>query len=147
MNKHWCRGFVLGGLMSVAGMAAAETRDVSYSKALMTGEQVYRSVCTACHATGAVGAPSVQDTQTWRKLAREGADELWGSAIAGLRRMPPMGGDPALQDIEVALAVNYMVGLAGARLPEPTAAAVKAARTGGERRARDRLREYRAARK
>lgn len=82
---------------------------------------------------------------TWRKLATEGADELWGSAIAGLRRMPPMSGDPALQDIEVARAVNHMVGLAGARLPEPTAAAVKAARLGGERRARDRMRQYRAA--
>jgi len=133
--------------MALALSATAETSAVAYPRALMSGEQVYQSVCAICHGSGAVGAPSVRDRQAWQKLATEGPDELWGTALAGLRRMPPMGGEPALHDIEVARAVNYMVALAGASLPEPTATAVKAARAGGEKRAKERIRESRAARK
>ncbi len=137
----------LAGLLLLSAPVWAESPDVKYSKTLMTGEQVFNSVCVRCHAPGLVSAPSINDREKWKELAAEGTDELWGSAIAGLRIMPPMGGDPALYDIEVARAVNYMVGLPGVTFPEPTEKAVRAARTGGEKRAKARIAEYRAARK
>ena len=136
---------LLTGLLLTWG-AWADKPDVPYPKALMSGELVFNKVCAVCHRPGLAGAPSIQDKHTWKDLAEEGPDELWGSALAGLRRMPPMGGEPALQDVEVARAVNYMVSLVGTSFPEPTEKAVQAARTGGEKRAKDRIKEYRAAR-
>lgn len=50
--------------MAVSCAVAAETANVSYLKTLMDGEQVYRSVCIICPATGAVGPRRVDLAQT-----------------------------------------------------------------------------------
>jgi cytochrome c5 len=132
-------------LVSTALFAADEP--VKYPKAQMSGAQVYQNVCVICHSSGLVGAPKSGDKAVWKELIAEGHTDLWGSAMAGVRRMPPMGGEPALRDIEVALAVNHMVELAGGKFPAPTAASVKAARLDGEKRLKERNAKALAARK
>lgn len=99
------------------------------------GKTTYDSACATCHKTGALNAPKLGQTPKWKKLAREGFNDLVGNALVGVRQMPAKGGKPDLTDMQVAWAVHYLVTTSGARFPEPTDAKVKAARIEGERRA------------
>lgn len=118
----------------------------AFGKAPMSGEQVYKAVCVTCHAHGLAGAPKAGNRPSWAPLITEGYDDLVGSALTGVRMMPPKGGAPELYDIEVARAVVYMVSLAGGKFPEPTEANVRAARADGEKRHLERLKKAAAAR-
>jgi cytochrome c5 len=106
-------------------------RDANAPKQLLTGEQVYSSTCVACHGTGAAGAPKVGDSGAWSKRIAEGFDTLVSHAIHGLNAMPAKGGNPDLDDIEIARTVAYMANQAGAKFkapdPKPAAAAPAAA--------------------
>jgi cytochrome c5 len=51
-------------------------------KILKTGEEVYRSVCMACHATGISKAPKFGDRRDWARYLREGQKKL-AQAAAG----------------------------------------------------------------
>ena len=117
-----------------------------FGKAAMNGEQTYKAVCVTCHGQGLAGAPRAGDRRVWAPLIAEGYNELVGSALTGVRMMPPKGGAPELYDVEVARAVVYMASLAGGNLPEPTEANVQAARIDGERRQAERLKKAAARR-
>ena len=117
-----------------------------FGKAAMTGEQTYKAVCVTCHGHGLAGAPRAGNRQAWAPLIAEGYEDLVGSALTGVRMMPPKGGAPELYDIEVARAVVYMAGLAGGKFPDPTETNVKAARLDGEKRHAERLRKAAASR-
>lgn len=111
--KHIIRrtGSLLGGVvLALALPAEAKERD---------GETVFRAVCFTCHETGQHGAPVVGDTKRWRPLLREGQKTLTRTAIKGIRKMPPRGGDPTLSDEEVARAVAYMANRSGGKFKEP----------------------------
>lgn len=84
-----------------------------------TGEQIYKSICGACHDSGAVGAPKTGDAAAWGPRLALGHDGLTASAIAGKNAMPPRGGGSDLTDTEVARAVAYLANLAGAGYTEP----------------------------
>jgi cytochrome c5 len=102
-------------------------RDSTAPKQLMTGEQVYQSTCLACHGTGAAGAPKVGDNGAWAKRISEGFDTLVSHAINGIRAMPAKGGNPDLDDIEIARTVAYMANQAGAKFKAPDPAPAPAA--------------------
>ena len=123
---------------------AAETH--RFSKSTMSGEQVYKAVCVTCHGHGLANAPRTGNKQAWAPLIAEGYEDLVGSALTGVRMMPPKGGAPELYDLEIARAVVYMVSLAGGKFPDPTEANVKAARIDGERRQVERLKKAAASR-
>lgn len=131
-------------LLSPALFAAG--KHPAFGKSAMSGEQVYKAVCVTCHGHGVAGAPKAGNRQAWSPLVAEGYDDLVGSALTGVRMMPPKGGAPELYDIEVARAVVYMASLAGGRFPEPTDANVKAARIDGEKRHQERLKKAAASR-
>lgn len=86
-----------------------------------SGEEIYKTVCTACHQTGVANAPKFGDKAAWAGHIREGQDAMVKAAISGIRGMPPRGGNPGLSDLEVARAVTYMANAAGADFPEPAA--------------------------
>ncbi|MGH8676423.1 MAG: c-type cytochrome [Burkholderiales bacterium] len=88
-----------------------------------SGEEIVKSVCGACHQTGAAGAAKIGDNAAWGKLLKAGLNELAKSAIAGVRAMPPRGGNPELSDLEIARAIVYMGNLSGGKLKEPAAGA------------------------
>lgn len=117
-----------------------------HPKSQLTGAQVFQSACVVCHGAGLAGAPKAGDKTAWKELIGEGHTDLWGGAMTGVRRMPPMGGDPGLTDMEVALAVNHMVELAGGKFPTPTPASLKVARLDGEKELKKRNTQARAAR-
>ena len=109
-------------------------KDVSAPKQLQAAEAVYTAICAACHATGAAGAPKFGDAGAWSPRIAQGYDLLVKHAIEGLRAMPAKGGNPDLDDVEVARAVVYMANQAGAKFKEPEvkAAAAPAAAAAAE---------------
>lgn len=96
-------------------------KDANAPKVLQTGQAVYTAVCAACHGSGAAGAPKLADAGAWRARIAQGYDTLVQHAVQGIRLMPAKGGNPDLDDIEVARAVVYMSNQSGAKFKEPEA--------------------------
>lgn len=94
-------------------------RDANAPKQLLTGEEVYKASCVACHGAGVAGAPKVGDHNAWSARIGQGLDTLVSHAIHGLRMMPAKGGNPDLDDIEIARTVVYMTNQSGAKFKEP----------------------------
>jgi cytochrome c5 len=84
-----------------------------------TGEQVVKSTCSACHTTGAAGAPKIGDRAAWAPHLGAGQKAMTANAIKGIRAMPPRGGNPDLTDAEVERAVVLMANQSGASFKEP----------------------------
>lgn len=101
--------------------------DVNAPRVLQTGTEVYKAVCASCHTAGAAGAPKLGDTGAWSARLAQGYDTLVTHAVGGIRAMPAKGGNPDLDDVEVARAVAYMGNQAGAKFTEPEAKAAPAA--------------------
>lgn len=114
-------------LKPVADVAFAETGSDAAAGS-KSGEEIYKSACGACHATGAAGSPKFGDKDKWAPLLKKGQQHLLESAIKGIRAMPPRGGSPGLSDLEMERALVYMANNAGGKFKEPAApAAAKAA--------------------
>jgi cytochrome c5 len=96
-------------------------KDANAPKVLQDAKSVYTAVCAACHATGAAGAPKAGDPAAWASRIAKGFDTLVQHAIQGIGAMPPKGGNPDLDDVEVARAVAYMANESGAKFKEPEA--------------------------
>jgi len=93
--------------------------DANAPKVFKTGQQVYESTCTACHAAGVAGAPKIGDNAAWAPFIKAGYEDMLNKAIHGVGAMPPKGGNPALSDFEVARAVVYIANKSGASFEEP----------------------------
>jgi cytochrome c5 len=102
-------------------------KDVNAPKQLQTGEAVYTSTCAACHGSGAAGSPKVGDSGAWSARIGQGYETLLSHALKGIRGMPAKGGNPDLDDVEVARAMVYMANKSGAKFSEPAAPAAKPA--------------------
>lgn len=103
-----------------ASAAAAKTQSVAAnaSGSKPDGQAVWKAHCSACHATGAAGAPKIGDTKEWGPiLAKTSKATLYKHAINGFKGkrgyMPAKGGASSLSDAQVKAAVDYMVGKSG----------------------------------
>jgi len=81
--------------------------------AIKDGAQIYSQNCAACHMLGIAGAPKAGDKLQWKLRIAKGVKALYSSALNGAQSqqgiMPAKGGNSALSDIEVKIAVDYMV--------------------------------------
>ena len=93
------------------------------AQAPRSGEDIYKTVCSACHTSGAAGAPKFADKADWAARLKKGQKALLASAISGLKAMPPRGGGADLSDLELERAVVYLANQAGAAFKEPAAPA------------------------
>ncbi|HWT27937.1 MAG TPA: c-type cytochrome [Methylophilaceae bacterium] len=84
-----------------------------------SGEEVVGAVCSACHASGALGAPKIGDKAAWGPRIAQGYETLIKHAIAGIRSMPPRGGNASLTDGEIANAIAHMANQSGAHFTPP----------------------------
>ena len=107
-------------------------KDANAPKVLQTGEAIFTSTCQACHGTGAAGAPKVGDNGAWAARIGQVQDTVVKHALEGLRAMPAKGGNPDLDDVEVARAVVYMVNKSGGKFKEPEVPAAPAAPAAAE---------------
>ncbi len=109
------------------GDAGFTLLDANAPKQLQTAETVYKANCAACHDSGVAGAPKLGDAGSWSARIAQGYDKLLNNAIHGIRAMPAKGGNPSLDDVEVARAVVFMANKSGASFKEPAVKAAPAA--------------------
>ena len=103
-------------------VGVVEIRDAN--REMKTGEQVFKAQCTACHTSGAAGAPKVGDVAAWGARVKTGYEALLTSALKGKGAMGAQaGGD--FDDYEIARAVVYMANASGAKFDEPAKPAAK----------------------
>ncbi|CAM2146944.1 c-type cytochrome [Paraburkholderia tropica] len=105
----------------IAPIAQVSIRDANAPRVYKTGEQVYQAVCSACHASGAAGAPKFGNAGDWAPRIAQGYDTLWHTALSGKGAMPPRGGTSPddYSDYEIGLAVAYMANHGGANFQDP----------------------------
>jgi len=116
------------GLAAALPLAQAATR---------SGEQVVEQVCSACHATGANGAPRIGDDSAWSARAAQGLTSLTRHALEGIRKMPAHGGNPGVSDYEIELAITYMVNHSGGHWAVPIDKSAPPAARSGEQIVRE----------
>jgi len=107
-------------------VGSIEIKDMSNPGVLKTGEQVFQAQCSACHTSGAAGAPKVGDGAAWGPRIKTGYDALLNSALKGKNAMAAQGGGD-FNDVEIGRAVVYMANKGGAKFDEPKAPAAAAA--------------------
>ncbi len=102
-------------------VAQLNFRDANAPREFKSGEEVYKTVCSSCHATGAAGAPKFGDNAAWVPRIAKGYDALLLSVLKGKNAMPARGGsNPAdVSDYELGRAVVYMTTAAGGKFTEP----------------------------
>ena len=93
-------------IQEAAASSGAEQK-VAFDGSL-DGEMLYGNVCSACHATGAAGAP-MRGSEAMAERAQKGLDTLVHNAVNGLNAMPPRGGRADLSDEQVRAIVEYML--------------------------------------
>lgn len=103
--------------LAIVGSAAAATAAApAVSTAVLSGADVYKSTCSACHAAGVGGAPKYGDKAAWAPRLAQGTAVLHQHALAGLQGkagfMPPKGGRADLADQSVLNAVDYIAAAA-----------------------------------
>ncbi|MGF6722729.1 cytochrome c5 [Paraburkholderia sp. GAS41] len=105
----------------IAPLAQVDIHDANAPRVYKTGEEVYKAVCSACHATGAAGAPKFTNSADWAPRIAQGFDTLWHTALTGKGAMPPRGGTSPddYSDYEIARAVVYMANNSGGNFAEP----------------------------
>lgn len=105
-------------------IGSVELRDAN--RPLASGEDVFKAQCSACHATGAAGAPKLGDAAAWGPRIGTGYEALLTSALKGKGAMGAQGGG-AFGDVEIGRAVVYMANAGGAKFAEPQAPAAAGA--------------------
>lgn len=91
-----------------APVAAAAAPVAAAGGAGRSGDAVYNASCSACHGTGAAGAPKVGDKGAWGPRIAQGKATLYQHALNGIRAMPPKGMCMTCSDDEIKAAVDYM---------------------------------------
>jgi cytochrome c5 len=86
-----------------------------------SGEEIVKSVCSACHVAGVAGAPKIGDKAAWGPRIKEGLKGLLANATKGKGAMPPKGGAGDLTETELARAIVFMANQSGASFKEPAA--------------------------
>ncbi len=100
-------------------IGVVEIRDVN--RQLKTGEEVFKAQCSACHTSGAAGAPKFGDATAWAPRVKTGYEALLTSAVKGKGAMGAQGGGD-LETLEIGRAVVYMANASGGKFDEPKAA-------------------------
>ncbi|GAB2869777.1 c-type cytochrome [Paraburkholderia jirisanensis] len=105
----------------ITPLAQVDIRDANAPRTYKTGEEVYKAVCSACHASGAAGAPKFTNTADWAPRIAQGYDTLWHTALTGKGAMPARGGTSPddYSDYEIGLAVAYMANNSGGHFEDP----------------------------
>lgn len=93
---------------AAAEQAAASTESQAAFDGSTDGEMIYSQVCSACHDTGAAGAPKLE-AGDWSDRLDKGRDTLLTHAIEGFNAMPARGGRSDLSDEQVTASVDYML--------------------------------------
>ena len=98
-----------GGAAAAAPAAAAPAPEQKAAAVNPAGEQLYKTACFACHATGVANAPKFGDKAAWEPYIKTGMDAMVKVAMQGKPPMPPKGGAANASEDDIRAAVQYMV--------------------------------------
>lgn len=90
----------------VAGAAAESSGGGASAR---SGDAVYNKFCAACHTSGVLGAPKLNDAADWEPRLAQGMDTVLKHAIEGYNAMPPKGTCNDCSDEEIQAAIDYMI--------------------------------------
>ena len=76
--------------------------------AARSGEAVYNTFCTVCHATGVAGAPIKGESAAWAPRLANGSDAMFIKAMAGFNAMPAKGTCMDCTDDEIKSAIEFI---------------------------------------
>jgi cytochrome c5 len=109
-------------------VASVNYKDPNTPVVYKSGEEVYKSLCVTCHASGAAGAPKFGNPADWTARLGQGLNGLLHSVINGKGAMQARAGSSPddYSDYELARAVVYMANASGGNLSEPSAPAPQA---------------------
>ncbi|MFD1009322.1 c-type cytochrome [Oceanisphaera ostreae] len=99
--------YTAADLVGIVDTVAASDSDEP--AAPRSGEAVYNASCSACHGTGAAGAPIKGNAEQWASHVAKGRDTLIQHALQGFNAMPPRGACGNCSDEEITNAVDYML--------------------------------------
>lgn len=74
-----------------------------------SGADIYNTSCVACHSSGVLGAPKLQDATDWAPRMEKGFDTVLLNAINGINAMPPKGTCGACSDDDIKAAIEHMI--------------------------------------
>jgi len=74
-----------------------------------SGQAVYDKFCTACHTSGALGAPKINVAGDWEARLEQGMDQVLKHAVEGYNAMPPKGTCNDCSEDEIQAAIDYMI--------------------------------------
>ena len=92
----------------VSGGTAADPNKAYSSPRQISGEELVKSHCQSCHASGKDGAPRIGNMNDWAPRLKQGVDALVQSSIRGHNAMPARSGMNNLSDADMKAAVSYM---------------------------------------
>ena len=93
------------GNVHIAGAKAPGSADAGPR----SGADIYAKSCVACHTSGVLGAPKLQDAADWAPRLEKGFDVVWQNAIKGINAMPPKGTCSSCSDDDIKAAVEHMI--------------------------------------
>lgn len=80
---------------------------------LIEGRIIWVDTCADCHLEGLGGAPVIGNKKDWADRIVKDMDTLYSHALNGfwgnVGEMPPKGGNEALTDEQVKLAVDFVI--------------------------------------
>lgn len=88
---------------------AGESSAAEESSGPRSGEQVYNTYCTACHTSGVMGAPKINNAADWEDRLAQGMDTVLKHAVEGYNAMPPKGTCSDCSEEEIQAAIDYMI--------------------------------------
>lgn len=97
------------GDSSAPGAVETAVEQPAADPALVAGEAIVKANCFVCHAQGINGAPIIGNHKMWGPRAGQGLDTLVSHAMSGYGLMPAKGGNEALGEEDIRLAVGYML--------------------------------------
>lgn len=92
---------------------APKSEEVSVDKNDKVGKakSIYKSYCSACHTTGASGAPMLRDEKAWQPYLEKGMEVVYNNAINGIGSMPAMGACTDCDKQDIKDTIDYMVSI------------------------------------
>jgi cytochrome c5 len=110
-------------------VAAVNLKDANAPKVYLTGEALFKQVCSACHGEpGIPAAPKFGDKAAWAPRLGQGLEGLVSSVLNGKGAMAKRAGTAPddVSDYELQRAVVYMANAGGGNFQEPPAPAAPA---------------------
>lgn len=110
MDKYLLTLSLIGGLLLTG---CSDNPDTTVKATPSEGQLIWKANCAVCHQQGLGGAPMIGNKVQWKKRVTQGLPTLIEHALYGYSgdtgEMPARGGNKALTDTQVELAVTYMV--------------------------------------